>query len=473
MSFRTPINLYRLWWSTSAGLLCACIAFASLATRQYDPSFLGFDPIILLVLIGLIAGAFFAAQALTLRHMTTTPGLLVAMIATGLTARVLLIPTEPLWEIDYFRYLWDGGVLWAGHDPYRWSPVDVTAGVAGQAITDLAAASGLVDQINYPHLRTIYPPLTQAVFALAHAMAPWSLMALKALYLLADGIALYLLIVILRTLNHPPIFASLYWLNPVVIQMGFNAAHMDIVLVPAMLGCVLLAINNQRHWAAVALAAATAIKLWPALLLPALLRFHPASMRQNLLMAVIFTGAAAFALSPQILGGLGEASGLEAFSQTWQRNVALFSLIQVLITEALESLGLYALEPGGLARVAVGGLIIAIIAISNRHPTTDSAVFIQRLALVPTALLLLGPAAYPWYLIWLAPLAALAPRAWPATILIIWGVTMPLYHLTFHPTFLEDPFWFSNGIVWIEHGPVIAALLIVFVRHTRQARGLV
>ena len=52
------------------------------------------------------------------------PSLTVLIVAMGLAARLALFASEPILEDDYQRYLWDGAVTAAGHNPFAVAPQD-------------------------------------------------------------------------------------------------------------------------------------------------------------------------------------------------------------------------------------------------------------------------------------------------------------------------------------------------------------
>ncbi|NQY38929.1 MAG: hypothetical protein HRT80_02415 [Henriciella sp.] len=61
-----------------------------------------------------------------------------------------------------------------------------------------AEHSDLHERINYPYVATIYPPLTQAAFAVAHWIAPFDLNGWRTVLLVVDVLAFVLLITSLR-----------------------------------------------------------------------------------------------------------------------------------------------------------------------------------------------------------------------------------------------------------------------------------
>jgi hypothetical protein len=126
----------------------------------------------------------------------------------------------------------------------------------------------VLERINHSDLRTIYPPVAQGVFALAHWIGPWKLTAWRGLILILDMVTIALLLALLRDLGRSPLWAALYWWNPIVLKELFNSAHMDAIIVPLILGALLLAIRKRPLAATACLTLAAGAKIWPLILLP-------------------------------------------------------------------------------------------------------------------------------------------------------------------------------------------------------------
>lgn len=468
MAFGFALSPILRWRLAGAGALIASLAFLALSKQPAGIPIMTLHPVTWLVAIGVIAGAIFLLAPGAIERLAASRGMLASMILVGLAARLILFGSEPLWEIDYFRYMWDGGVLAAGENPYAWSPASVLAGDAPEAITRLAReAGGLVERINYPLLRTIYPPLAETVFALAHWLGPWDLMIWRLVLLAFDLTSLGLLMALLRHLGRSQLWAALYWWNPLIIQMFFNAAHMDAVLPPFLLAALLLALRLRPAAAAAMLAMATAVKLWPALLLPALLSHQRQPWLKVAAAAALFSFVSLVLLAPLFMTGLGEDSGLSAYAASWRRNDALFGVLVNVAGRGLSSLDVFNIDAARLSRVIVA-LILAVLALGlNRRPSPRAEETCRRALIITAALFLLSPTAYPWYYGWVLPLLVLAPI--PA--FLAWSATLPLYHLRFHPFFIETPAFFENGVVWLQHGPVLALLALQWLRMRAGAKA--
>ena len=97
-----------------------------------------------------LAGAGFALLATA---ATSLP--LRGAIVAAVVLRLVFLPVMPSLSDDYHRYVWDGRVQLAGVNPYKYRPYEHAL--------DRVRYSGR-DLINHDELKTVYPPLTQAVF---------------------------------------------------------------------------------------------------------------------------------------------------------------------------------------------------------------------------------------------------------------------------------------------------------------------
>jgi len=76
---------------------------------------------------------------------------------------------QPRTSDDAYRYIWDGRVLLAGVDPYRFAPLD--SALAGLRYP-LLFPEGELPLISRPGVPTIYPPIAQLWLALVAFFTP-------------------------------------------------------------------------------------------------------------------------------------------------------------------------------------------------------------------------------------------------------------------------------------------------------------
>ena len=463
-------------WALAAFLLCGFAVSLTLLSGEfgYDRD-VGDMPVLWLTAILVGAGAAFAlllpqlvrksSNASTLEVSRLVP----LMLAAGLVARLILFASEPLLEDDYQRYLWDGGVSASGLNPYAVTPLEVRHAAGDTSLAALKDAAGpVLDRLNHPALRTIYPPVAQAAFAIAHVLAPWSLAAWRTLLLMLDGCVVVILMALLRETGRSPRWAALYWWNPLVLKEAFNSAHMEPLVLALVLLTLWLAIK-QRPWLAVtALAFATGAKLWPVLLLPLVLRPLGNDKLRTAGATVLYSGLLALPAAPIVMAGFGDASGFRAYAETWQTNSALFPILESGADALLNAAGLHAVN-AALAVKAVLGLALAIFALRlARAPFTTATSLMRRASLIVAALVLLSPAQYPWYLLWLAPFLAF----WPNPAFLLLAATIPLYYASFHfaaRETLDTAKPLLLALIWV---PVWTLLAVEWWRNNGTSSGV-
>ena len=231
---------------------------------------------------------------------------LAVILMLAVLLRVVLWPSYPIHHADVFRCIWDGRVAAEGVAPYRYSPADVARfGTDPDAPGELrrlaVLASGspalqtIFAQIQHREDSTLYPPLSQAVVALAAMLSPdqasvsFHIWMLKSLILAFDLITVLLVLGVLRELGRPAFWLLAYAWCPLVLKEFANSAHIDaaaVCLLTATLYVMLRAarpdyrstdISGETESRAFAtglfFGGATLAMLFPLLLLPLFLRW--------------------------------------------------------------------------------------------------------------------------------------------------------------------------------------------------------
>jgi hypothetical protein len=199
--------------------------------------------LVLLALFGLACGCYFAAIWIALR-LPQTGSLLALIVAAGVLFRATMVLSNPIEEIDLYRYLWDGAVATQGVSPFRYSPQQVLAARTDAPLPDdLARLVRLRDsspemaevlkRIHFPELPTIYPPVSQAVFALCTWLTPRAaplvvrMVVMKAWFVACDLLTLAVVIRLLRLSDRPLGLALVYAWCPLLIKEIANSGHLD------------------------------------------------------------------------------------------------------------------------------------------------------------------------------------------------------------------------------------------------------
>ncbi len=450
------------WACIGSGLLALTIVF-TLTSKLFGYAYQVQDMPVFWLVFGLCAAgllylalpwAIHATQSLNPRLLK---GLVWVMLLAGLAMRLILFASEPALEDDYQRYLWDGAVTAQGLNPYAKSPEAAKAALPHlMPLGRLAQESGpVLGRINHPELRTIYPPVAQGAFAFAHWLAPWNLNAWRGLILALDMISIALLIWLLRDLGRSPLWAALYWWNPIVLKELYNSAHMDALLVPLALGALLLTIRKRPLMATACLTLAAGVKIWPLILLPLVWR-EMLDRPKKLIAAVALTAlACALYAWPVLTANFDTSSGFVAYASKWKTNSALFPALESLARLILDAAGIDALRPGLLARAGVVSALAGIIFWQCRTAAEDATGIARKFLIVTAALFLLSPAQFPWYFMWVMPLLA----CFPVPGLLVLSATLPLYYTGFYYLSRQSYEIFTEQIVWLIWLPAWVLLL--------------
>lgn len=348
------------------GLVAACAAIARAPNLAEAAG----------VFLLLFAAAFlcYAAGAWLLVGLDGA-GVLVMILVVAGAARLVLLPAAPTLSTDAYRYVWDARVARAGITPWTYAP-------------DAPELRGLRDEAIYPRLnhpgwRTIYPPGALVFFRGVYALRPDSVLAMKLALGLAELVGLGLLLGLLRASGAPMTAVVIYAWNPLVLVEIWGSAHLDALVIPAVVGAAWAALRGRRALAGALLGAAAAIKLYPAALLPLLL-WGPGFL------------AGALAFAAVVLAGYGPVA--------WLGAEVLGSLPRY-VTEEYFNPGLLrsVVDAPGLTAVAA---LLWIAWVTTRRRDTSRA---ERAVLLIGGLVLLSPNVFPWYTLWLVPFLAAAP----------------------------------------------------------------
>jgi alpha-1,6-mannosyltransferase len=394
-----------------------------------------------------------------------------------------LVAQRPYLSTDMYRYIWDGRVQTAGINPYRYVP----------AAPELA---GLRDDKIYPHINrrdydsTPYPPGAQVIFFAAYLLHSSSLTAFKVLLSLFDLLAIAALMIVLARNRLNPAQAILFAWHPLLIYEGAHTGHIESAFIFFLVMALLAQSYRKPALTGVALAMATLIKYYPAILLPAFLLartadgpgkiqggegvspptgetlsqpvagFFSIEKIKALLNAANIKLLLGFVLTvglvhlPYLLKGSTASGSLEnEFSEEgFTGKGGRYFLLQLLRTLTPVPTNLF--------------LLIALLAIfalgwwwllQNKRDSLDTAR--AAISLIGLYFFIVTPR-YHWYYAWILPFLCFAPRlCW----LYLTGATVLLYALWFTPLiYPEIPIWLGLCIY--------APTLILLIWESRRGK---
>jgi hypothetical protein len=427
IKIRNTIQLLRRWGGPSflAGIAMAT-CFTALTTY---PSLRGSYVIPFFGYFSLASFAYLLAVGRLGRDRTP----LSVIWGFAILFRLLLLFTAPTLSDDIFRYLWDGRLLSQGINPYAFAvndPALDTYAIPARAF------------VNHDWMASPYLPAAQLYFGLVYKIFPGRVLAFQVGSMLLDLGAGWLVMDMLRLLGLPHRRALVYLWSPLVVIEFAHGAHADalmIFLIVLAFWCLVRMVKAPGGiwWSvasALALAAATLTKGFPALLAPLFLRRWGWRELGVYLLAVI-TPLSIFALGagwgfsgpPD---GTGLFGALRIYMRQWNYNAGLYHYLEVYLTgvrtQGAVPLGPDTEEAIRLAKLISGGLMgLVMLGLTywawrwdkpragsdseprNGRTTADSTrrtLGLLRLAVAPLGFfLMLTTTVHPWYVAMIMP----------------------------------------------------------------------
>ncbi len=182
--------------------------------------------------------------------------------------RLLFLFSIPPLSDDYFRFIWDGQLIFNGLNPFDHLPTEVTI--------DFPNKAELLVGMNSPDYYTVYPPIAQCIYFVSVYLSPnsifGSIVAMRLILLAAEIGVIFLLPKLLQALNVNSQNSLWYTLNPLVIIELSGNLHFEGIVVFFFLLAVYLLVLQKEKLAAIPWALAAAAKLIPIFFLPILIR---------------------------------------------------------------------------------------------------------------------------------------------------------------------------------------------------------
>jgi len=370
----------------------------------------------------------------------------VVILAVALALRLLFLLAPPQLSDDIYRYLWDGGNLLRGVNPYAAAPAKALPPPELKAVHS---------RINHPEYVSIYPPAAQLVFAGGTALGG-AVTGLKAFLTLLDLGLCVLLVVLLQRLELPAWRAVLYAWNPLPILEIAGSGHVDGAGLVMLFGSILLLLPDRRDASQTAprrwpflfsgalLTCAGLVKLFPLVLSPLLFMLVPFGRRRYF--AAGFIAALAVLVLPFLpqLANMGPT--LELYARNWEFAGFAFNTIRSVTGSGTTARML-------LSASFLAALLFITFRLSIRLKTTPAPASRGRQAFgacyaIAMALLLLTPTLQPWYALSLAVFLPFC--AGPAGLVLCWAV-----FLTYR---VQIPYFILGQ--WTENPQVTAAVFL-------------
>jgi len=361
-------------------------------------------------------------------------------VAFAILFRLSILFAPPYLSDDIYRYVWDGRVQAAGINPYRYIP----------AAPELAH---LRDETIYPKINrkdwahTIYPPVAQVVFLLTTRISE-SVTWMKATMLLFELITIWAVAQLLTLLGRPRQLLLMYAWHPLVVWEFAGSGHVDAISI-CFIALALLAWQKRSDLGAgVALACATLVKLFPVVLVPAILKRDRWLIAPILAVTIIAGYLVYLSVGPAAVFG-----SLPGYTQ----ERGLFTGQQFYALSLAHKLGL---ELPSLAYLIAVMLVMSALGlwVLVRGRSED---YLKHALVLATATTVLFAPHFSWYFCWLALFLCFTPR------LSIFYLTIA--SLLLYATWLGD----SAGEMFLINSLIyLPALLIGIIEFFRGRLGL-
>ncbi len=392
--------------------------------------------------------------------------------------QLTLLPSQPDLSDDIYRYIWDGKLQDFKINPYAYAPDD--------PLLTVYHSKELPALVNFPHIKTIYPPLSQLIFRLSYILFGESVTGMKFLFILFQlGSCLVFYLLLLERGQNPLLILLFAW-NPLVVMETSVNGHLDIVMVFFLLLSLFFFYRHRYILSGIAFASAVLSKLIPIILLPLFLLYlfkkgvapptqdatQPADKSRNsgkvcffctflqginkkrgglrksgsFLTAFLLTIASFYALY------LGSAINMFLtalnYSSKWYFNNPLFHIIHFLVkSNPLAHLISFSL-------FVVGFLVIFVSSLS----------FEKKIFYAAFAFVFLNPTIHPWYLILLVGLLCI--YQWD--VVILWsGVVILSYTVVYRFKLTGE--WTDSWIqLVLQYTPLLILALIPFFKRKKM-----
>jgi alpha-1,6-mannosyltransferase len=423
----------------------AALAFVTIAASLACPILharLGFSAFRILYAIEL--ALFVLAAIVVWRSVPADPKTarreLVVILGAAVLFRLALVWQTPFLSDDAYRYVWDGKVQASGINPYRHVP-------EAPELVPLRDAEIFPNINRRSYAPTIYPPLAQVTFLSAYLVGGGSLLGTKLVMVAVDLAGVFILVLLLLRLKEDPRKVIAYAWHPLVCWEVAHSGHVDAVAVALLAGAMLASSASRRALTGLLLGAATLVKGYPLVLVPAFAR------RGGVRFFVAFL--AAFLL---YLPYAGVGRQVLGFLPTYVREEGIDTGERFVLLRVIR----LAVPLPTLAYVAIAAAIFAWVSIASlRRQHQDLRTEARAAATLAALTLALGTPHYAWYSLWLIALSTVAPRpAW----LYLSSAAALHYYAPNDPTAL---LWFDA----VQFVPLVALLLWERVAASRRVRG--
>ncbi|WP_394750328.1 glycosyltransferase 87 family protein [Spongiimicrobium salis] len=358
------------------------------------------------------------------------------LLVAGILFRLVFLIVEPNLSQDFYRFIWDGELVSNGINPYLYVPDKLIL----QEDLVIANAQELYDGMGSLSARHFsnYPPLNQAIFALASLLSGKSVLGavivMRLLIILADIGILYFGRKLLSHLNRSTHNIFWYFVNPLVIIELTGNLHFEGVMLFFFVWSLYLLAKNKWLWAAVVYALSISVKLVPILFLPLFLTHF--KFKKTVLFYSVIGGTILILLVPffssEFIDNYSQTIGL--WFSNFEFNAGLYNAIKSIAVQFDGKPWILIKIYGKITPILT---IIVALLLTFLRKNESLPVLLTSMLLMLTFYYFTSATVHPWYIIFLVVLGVFSEYRYA----LLWSFTVILSYWAYSNADYKENLW--------------------------------
>ena len=354
-------------------------------------------------LISLYGGLFF----LSYKVIQLNKGRFWLLAGIGILFRLIFIGVLPNLSQDFYRFIWDGRLVFELTNPYLFTPNELQDTLFSSTLIhqgiELYKGMGTLNGSHYSN----YPPINQLCFAIAALLTGKSILGsaivMRILIILADIGILYFGRKLLKNLGQDPSKIFWYFLNPFIIIELTGNLHFEAVMLFFLVWSLYLLQKQKWVWAAVIFGISVSVKLIPLLFLPLFYQWFvfkkevstALNLTKLLTFYIIVIGTVVITFlpfySPQFVSNFAETIGL--WFQNFEFNASVYYVIRWI---GFNVVGWNIIETVGKILPLIVLAFVLILTFLKKNKSTEQ--LITNMLFGISFYYLLSTTVHPWYI---------------------------------------------------------------------------
>ena len=381
------------------------------------------------------------------------------LLSIGILFRLIFLIAEPNLSQDFYRFIWDGGLVKDFINPYLNLPdtlIEQSNLVIANA-QELYVGMGSLSARHYSN----YPPLNQLIFALASLFGGktilGSIVAMRSIIIFADVGIFYFGRKLLKNINQSPHLIFWYFLNPLVIIELTGNLHFEGVMLFFMVRALYLLSNHKWQWAAVVYACSISVKLVPLLFLPLFLKHFNIKKSISFYTIIGATSLLLFApfYSSEFISNYSQTIGL--WFSKFEFNAGLWN--------GIKHIGIHLdVKPWELiktyGKITPVLTIILVLLFTFLRKNQKLSVLITSMLGILTLYFFMTATVHPWYIIFLVLLTIFSKYRYA----IVWSAAIVLSYYAYSLADFKENLW----LLALEYITVYAFLIYELIAYRNK-----